>query len=277
MIVDIHTHIFPPRFIERRAELVARDPVFGALYGNPRATMATAEDLLTSMRDAGIDVSVACGFWWSDTALAAEHTAYLLEVAERSGGSIIAFVPARSADGLPPTAGIGEVREETAAAVPDLDLNPERTLLLHCSEEVGHVYPGKSGGLTPGALWELLVDRPQVRLIAAHWGGGFPFYGLMPEVRAVIDTGRLLFDTAASHYLYEPTVFARAIDLVGASAIAWGSDFPLRPQGIDLAEVRAALPDEEARALVLGGNAARFLGLPLGASIGAPHRAPIEA
>ena len=267
MIVDIHTHIFPPRFIEQRAELVARDPAFGALYGNPRATVATAEDLLTSMRDAGIDVSVACGFWWSDPALAAEH-----EVAERSGGSIIAFVPARSADGLPSTAGIGEVREDAAAAVPEA----ECAVLLHCSEEVGHAYPGKSGGLTPGALWELLADRPQARLIAAHWGGGFPFYGLMPEVRAVIDTGRLLFDTAASHYLYEPAVFARAIDLVGASAIAWGSDFPLRPQAIDLAEVRAALPDDDARALVLGGNAARFLGLPLGAP-DAPHPAPIEA
>lgn len=272
MIVDIHTHIFPPRFIEQRAELVARDPAFGALYDNPRATMATAEDLLTSMREAAIDASVACGFWWSDAALAAEHTAYLLDAAERSGGSIIAFAPARSADGLPSTAGIGEVREDAAAAVPEA----ERTLLLHCSEEVGHAYPGKSGGLTPGALWELLAERPQARLIAAHWGGGFPFYGLMPEVRDVIDTGRLLFDTAASHYLYEPTVFARAIDLVGASAIAWGSDFPLRPQGIDLAEVRAALPDGDARALVLGGNAARFLGLPLGAP-DAPHPAPIEA
>ncbi len=49
MIVDFHTHIFPPDVIARRGELAIRDPWFGALYGNPRAKMATAGDLLASM------------------------------------------------------------------------------------------------------------------------------------------------------------------------------------------------------------------------------------
>ena len=100
-------------------------------------------------------------------------------------------------------------------------------------------------------------------MIAAHWGGGFPFYGLMPEVRAAIDDGRLIFDTAASAYLYDASVFRVALDLVGASAIAWGSDFPLREQSRDLEEARAALAEAAPadRDAVLGGNAARLLGL----------------
>ena len=49
--------------------------------------------------------------------------------------------------------------------------------------------------------------------------------------------------------------------MAGTDAVLWGSDFPLRTQARDRAAVEAALPDEAARAAVLGGNAARFLGI----------------
>ena len=84
----------------------------------------------------------------------------------------------------------------------------------------------------------------------------------MPEVRALLESGRMLFDTAASPLLYEPRVFRAVCDLVGSELVAWGSDFPLRSQAADRAAVEAALPDLEERAAVLGGNAARFLHLP---------------
>lgn len=257
MIVDIHTHIFPPRFIAERRRLVEREPRFAALYADPRAAMATAEDLLDSMAGAGVDRSVAAGFWWADRALAEEHAAYLVEAATASGGAILPFVPLPAADAPAGTVGVGEVREpDPASAVYDGGL----PLLVHCSEEVGHAYPGKEGGLVPAALWRLLMERPAARLVAGHWGGGFPFAALMPEVRGAL-AGRVVFDTAATRYLYTPEVFRRGIDLLGVEAVCWGSDFPLRPQAGDRAEVEAALSDPAERAAVLGGNAARFLGL----------------
>jgi uncharacterized protein len=255
MIVDIHTHIFPPDFIRERGRLCRLDPRFAEIYASPRAAMATAEDLRASMAEAGVDVSVACGFWWSDAAIAAEHAAYLVEAATASGGALLAFVPQGEAP--PGATGIGEVREAAAEAVPAAGV----PLLVHCTEEVGHAYAGKAGGLTPGELWRLLESRPDARVVAAHWGGGFPFYVLMPEVAEVVASGRLLFDTAATRHLYRPEVFARANDLAGTGAIAWGSDFPLRSQAVDLAEAREAIADERAREAILGGNAARFLGL----------------
>jgi len=54
----------------------------------------------------------------------------------------------------------------------------------------------------------------------------------------------------------------RGIDLVGVGAVCWGSDFPLRDQTLDRAMIEASLPNLDERALVLGGNAARFLDLP---------------
>ncbi|MDP2327404.1 MAG: amidohydrolase family protein [Dehalococcoidia bacterium] len=257
MIVDIHTHIFPPRLIEDRVRLAVLDPAFGELYGDPKAKMATAEDLLASMRQAGVDISVACGFWWHDPAIAAEHAAYLVECATASRGRIISFVPQPASLAPAGAAGIGEVREADPTRIEGGAL----PLLVHVSEEVGHAYRGKTGGLTPGGLWRLLEAQSGARVIAAHWGGGLPFAALMPEVRALIEADRLIFDTAASAYLYEPAVFRLSLELAGRAAVAWGSDFPLRSQARDRAEVEAALPDAADRAAVLGDNATRFLRL----------------
>ena len=64
----------------------------------------------------------------------------------------------------------------------------------------------------------------QLRVIAAHWGGGFPFHALMPEVRALLAGGRLAFDSAASALLYEPRVLrgGRGPRRPGAGAVGIG-------------------------------------------------------
>ena len=269
--------------IERRDRLTLSDPAFAELYGDPAARMASAEDLIASMNAAGVDRSVAAGFWWRDGALAEEHASYLLEAAAASDGRLIPFVPA---DLTAPDArerlaalaergarGLGEVRPgNQPGGVEGVDATSllayasgelRLALLVHCSEQPGHQYPGKSGGYTPGALWKLIeaCSAPNACVIAAHWGGGFPFYALMPEVRAALAQGRVAFDSAASPLLYEPDVFQRVADLAGTDLVLWGSDFPLREQAADRAAVEAAVGDQAQRAAVLGGNAARFLGL----------------
>ncbi|HJM74381.1 MAG TPA: amidohydrolase family protein [Dehalococcoidia bacterium] len=282
MIVDVHSHVFPPAMIERRDRLVRSDPAFGELYGDPAARMASAEDLIASMDAAGVDRSVVAGFWWREGALAEEHASYLLEAAA-GDGRLIPFVPADlgapdARERLAALAergarGLGEVRPDNqpsgeegtdatallAYATGELGL----ALLVHCSEQPGHQYSGKDGGYTPGALWELIeaCSAPNARVIAAHWGGGFPFYALMPEVRTALAQGRVAFDSAASPLLYEPDVFERVANLVGGDLTLWGSDFPLRKQASDRAAVEAAVGDAAHRAAVLGGNSARFLGL----------------
>ena len=265
--------------VAARDDLVAADPGFAELYADPRARMATADDLLTSMAEAGVDCSVAAGFWWRAPEHAEEHAAYLLQAAATSGGRILAFPPVHVAEEGAHAAvaraaaagarGLGELRAEdgrealrqASLLAPDVEAHG-LALLVHTTEPAGHRYPGKRGGLRPGMLWQLASSHPGTRLIAAHWGGGFPFYALMPEVRALLSHGRLVFDTAASPLLYEPRVFRAVVDLAGAGAVVWGSDLPLRPQAADRAAVEAALgDDEETRAAVLGRNAERFLGL----------------
>ncbi|MDP3062426.1 MAG: hypothetical protein Q8O40_04315, partial [Chloroflexota bacterium] len=83
MLIDFHTHVFPPWLREQREEFLARDATFGALYASPKAVLATAEELIASMDGAGVNVSVMAGIGWTDPALARRCNDYLLEQAAR--------------------------------------------------------------------------------------------------------------------------------------------------------------------------------------------------
>jgi predicted TIM-barrel fold metal-dependent hydrolase len=51
----------------------------------------------------------------------------------------------------------------------------------------------------------------------------------MPEVAAV--TANVLYDTAASTYLYRAAVFRAVLDVVGSERVLWGSDHPVLGMG----------------------------------------------
>ena len=131
-------------------------------------------------------------------------------------------------------------------------------LLTHASEPVGHDYPGK-GAITPDMLYPLITGFPALTLVCAHWGGGLPFYALMPEVKRAMS--HVFFDTAASPFLYSPQIYNHAIQLVGADKILFGSDNPLMPPSRLIKEIESLGLPEEAERLILSGNAQRLLGI----------------
>jgi predicted TIM-barrel fold metal-dependent hydrolase len=278
VIVDAHTHVFPPFVLDRRDALLETEPTFRELYSDARARLATAEELLASMDAAGIDASVIVGFAWQDPALCAQHNDYLLDVARRSGGRLIPFVTVNPSDAgardelrrcaAAGARGIGELRPANQGF--DLGNSDEADLLLwassaydlpllfHVSEPVGHPYAGKRG-LPIEQFYRFVSGAPGVTVIGAHWGGGAPLYGLMPEVRGAFET--VYFDTAASPYLYDPAIFRHVAEIVGPDRILFASDFPLVAQQRALDDARAGGLDDRALALVLGENARRLLGL----------------
>lgn len=278
MIIDSHTHVFWPEVRDDREAFLARDATFRELYSRPKARIATAEELLASMDAAGIDRSVACGFAWSDAELCRRHNEYLLEAASQSGGRIIPFCTVLPSDGdarddikrwvgggarglgelRPQSQGYGLIDSEEADLLAWAADAYDLTLLFHASEPLGHVYPGK-GGLPIEQLGRFIADFPGVSVIAAHWGGGLPFYALMPEVHESF--ARTFFDSAGTKYLYSPGVFGRVIELVGANHVLFGSDFPLIEQEEALRELRDAHIDDEARSLIEGENAQLLLRL----------------
>ncbi|TMC20716.1 MAG: amidohydrolase, partial [Chloroflexi bacterium] len=131
-------------------------------------------------------------------------------------------------------------------------------VLSHCSEPVGHLYPGK-GDVSVQDIVTFLTAFPDIRFIAAHWGGGLPFYSLMPEIQRI--TANVWYDTAATVYLYQKTIFSVVTRLVGGERILFASDYGLLRQRRVIEHIRQANLDEHVTALILGGNARKLLGL----------------
>ena len=279
MIIDFHTHIFPDWLIERREEYLTRDATFGELFAGPKAKMATAEDLVGAMDEDGVDRSVVMGIGWTDHGLAREVNDYIIDAVARFPDRLTGFAgvsPAwrghaareaeRSAEaGLK---GIGELHPDSqkfdlgdkATMAPLAEVAREHGLIVttHSSEPVGHLYQGK-GKTRPEVLWRFIQSFPDITVVCAHWGGGLPFYALMPEVAEGLRN--VYFDTAASPFLYDARIFDAAASLVGANRILLGSDYPLLRTRRLLRQVIDSALSEADRAAVLGGNAARLLGL----------------
>ncbi|MEK7280960.1 MAG: amidohydrolase family protein, partial [Chloroflexota bacterium] len=130
-------------------------------------------------------------------------------------------------------------------------------LLLHASEPVGHTYTGK-GKVTPGLLYKFMSLFPGIKTVCAHWGGGLPFYSLMPEVASALKDA--YFDSAASSLLYQSVIFHHVSQLVGTDRILFGSDFPLMSQRKALDYVNSIEIAAETKARLLGLNAQALLG-----------------
>lgn len=279
LIVDCHTHIFPPEVIERRESFAKRDASFDFVYGNPKARMVTYPELIEEMDSSGVDLAVVCGFPWRSLDLCRQHNTYMIEAVTAHPGRLVGLATvnpvagkacdtelARCFDGG--LQGVGEISADAQGFHLDDETTTGRIvrsvteaglfLLLHANEDVGHSYPGKTP-TTPGSVYRFLEKYPDAKAILAHWGGGLFFYELMPEVAKV--TSSVYYDTAASPFLYRPQIYKVAVDIVGPGRILFATDYPLLGMSRHLDEVRrAGLPEEVLRG-VLGNNARGFLGL----------------
>ncbi len=272
MIVDFHTHIVPPKIREKRELYLGRDPYFRMLYsGNAR--LSTAEDLVASMDEAGVDVSVALNLPWEDGRLLQETNDYILDAMARYPARIVGFGVLPPGEGAfrelerlvqGGVKGLGELSTGPGFGLEDLKgLAPVvkrhgLPLLFHTSEPVGHEYPGK-GTITPGVIYPFLTAFPGLTFVLAHWGGGLPFYSLMPEVGAALKNTYV--DTAATRLLYQPAIYPLVGQLLGWDKVLFGSDFPLLSQARSLEEVAALRLGQEKKKAILGGNARRLLKL----------------
>jgi len=131
-------------------------------------------------------------------------------------------------------------------------------LMTHSSDPVGHEYRGK-GVATPEMLYSFISNLNGLPVVCAHWGGGLPFYTLMPEVRRALEN--VYFDTAISPFLYRPDIYRYVKDLVGADRILFGTDYPVLPPSRLLKEFEGVEMTQDERDMILSGNARRLLGI----------------
>ena len=56
----------PEEFSNQRERWLAADSTFSALFNDTAALTASSRDLITEMDEAGVDISVALGYGWTD-------------------------------------------------------------------------------------------------------------------------------------------------------------------------------------------------------------------
>ena len=269
---DAHTHIFAGSQRLRRDTIAAADPTFSAIYRDPAAKIATADDLVDTLDRAGFAGAAAAGFAFTHQSEIDAQNEALLAAGRAHPGKVVPLatinlaLPGWRADAERLLAsgarGFGELRPGNQCWDP---LGPAAhelcefaaargaILLWHCSEPVGHSYPGKHGGIAPAELIQLALQHPSTTMIAAHAGAGASFYLQMPEVAAAIEA--LYWDTAAVSLLYDEGTVSRLVDLAGPKRVLFGSDYPLLSPRRNVQRVARGLSDEAVREAVCAGNA----------------------
>jgi uncharacterized protein len=281
VIIDFHTHVFPPDVRDRRDDYIRREPTFAEMYTNPRAEIATAEDLLASMDESSIDISVALGFAWRDPQMVSRHNDYLLDAAAKSHNRILAFCTVNMAD---PNAaneiercanagarGLGELRPdsqgwplsgEVGETLAALSRRFGLMLLFHVTEpdwitsvhapQRNRSYPGRTG-CELKSFRDFTEEHYELPIVGAHLGGGLYIDVLVPLTNPFVDT-------AAQPFLYPGEQTIAVLEAIPSDRVLFGSDYPLITQSRQIAELRAAIPDEARLEAALGGNAEALIG-----------------
>jgi predicted TIM-barrel fold metal-dependent hydrolase len=228
------------------------------LYSNAKAKLSTADELLASMDDGGIKKAVIQNIGWVNNDLCIRSNDYILEMAAKYPDRLISFCSCQPAEGdaalreiercaMSGARGIGELRPDIQGY--ELDDREGIRLLakyavtnnlivsLHSSESVGHQYAGK-GSVYPQVIYEFARRNPDLIIVAAHLGGGLPFYEMMPEVSDCLKS--VYYDTAAIPFLYKTDVYRALIHMIGSRKILFGSDWPLLPFSRALRQIENA-------------------------------------
>jgi predicted TIM-barrel fold metal-dependent hydrolase len=275
-MIDFHTHIFSPHARDLRDQLAQADPIFSLIYSEKKARMIGVEELLGTMEENGVKASVVCGFPWEGEEHVRRENDYLLECHGQYPEQIIPFIS------LPKDAkaaiaelkrckqggamGVGELAPgtygdhvwamETLRPLFEAITEEGFPVLIHLNEPLGHPYPGK-GKVGPSEMEELVGALQGMKVILAHWGGGFFFYELMPEIAAICQG--VYYDTAASPFLYDKRIYKTALDIIGPHRILFGSDYPLIPPQRYKQEMQEAGLGSQELGAILEGNAQRLL------------------
>ncbi len=268
MIIDVHTHVFPDGLAARA---LATMEAFAARNGIRAAEQATVSALRASMQRNGIAYAVTLPVATRAEQVASVNRFVIEELRHEPGmlcfGALhpqcaaweaeIARLAAAGIKGVKFHPEFQEFAIDTPAMIPVYRALADAGLLVlfHMGEEYFAHYRSRG---TPAMLVRVLEQVPGLRVIAAHAGA----FMRWEEVLAVLaGHPRVWFDLAYCAGVLPDEMRQRLCAAHGYERVLLGSDFPWVSQDATIAYVRRwGLPAEQ-EAGVLGGNAAKLLGI----------------
>ena len=289
MIIDFHTHVFPARIASSTVKHLSLTAHI------PPHTDGTAEGLLASMKDSGIDLSVILPVATNDRQVSHinESAAVLNERYSRDGRGLISF-GAIHPDCEDFRAELRRIRElglkgiKVHPVYQGTDLDDIRylrifeeaaslglTVIAHAGLDIG--FPGVVR-CSPKMALHVVDEIGSFPFVLAHMGGWRNWdevLELLPETGVYLDTSFSIgaIEPLPDGYwdgkdlsLLNDNAVLEIIRRFGADHILFGSDSPWTAQKDSLAHlknlredhpVEISRPDLE---MILGGNAGRLLG-----------------
>lgn len=244
MIIDCHTHCFPPELAQdprgwARENVELHWSELVAPEGKKSIQdWSTPEKMLRAMDEASVDRAVLLGWYWENESTCHWHNELISDWCEQAPERFIGFASIlpneRSLEQLERAkslglSGVGELHPGVQ------NFNAYSTqwhqLAEWCSDEgwVVNFHCTRPTGDHPSAIptpfedYQRMVDQfPELNFIFAHWGAGLAskFADRQPE--------NVYYDCSASPLLYSPVIFRELIETAGIEKLLFGSDYPLR-------------------------------------------------
>lgn len=266
-VFDIHAHVYPEKIAARAAAGV------GQFYHIEIEGCGTYEDLEASAAPFGVRGFLLFNVATNDRQVPKVNDAVARAVAlSRAHGFLTAGFAGMHQNYPDP---VGELDRAVSLGLcgvkihPDIqgaDIDDPRFFPLYAAmEERGlplclHMGDNRAeyGFSRADKLLRMLVHFPRLRVLAAHLGGYCAWDGAL----SLADDPRIFFDTSSSLWALSPERASELIRRLGTHRVMFGTDYPVRYVGGELARF-FALPgftEEEQRAMLYD-NAIRFLGL----------------
>ncbi|WP_158095969.1 amidohydrolase family protein [Cloacibacillus sp. An23] len=264
MIIDFHTHVFPNTLAH---------PAMLKLHEQSRVpyeSEAKVEDLLSAMKEAGVDKSVLLHIATKES----QHQHVLEFAKETNSEKLISFgsvmpgsvsaleyvwkISDEGLKGVKLHTPLQRIDADDERIFPVYDLIRALNLILVFHAGWDATYRDEMR-CSPQMLLNILKNFPGIKIIAAHMGGLHMQNEVMEYLAGKAD---LYFDTAytADPWIDRPTM-EKMIRMHGAERVLFGSDFPWHKPLHELEFVDSLGLSSEEKELILGGNARRLLGI----------------
>ena len=262
MVIDFHVHCFPDKIAQRATESLAKAASL------PLMSDGTVRGIKASMKKAGIDKSLILNIatkpseipsiiQWSSTIQDDEIIAFG-SIHPDTSDWVEQLVAMREA-GL---RGIKFHPEYQSFYVDDPKMYPiyEKAadlglvIIFHAGGDLGMPEPYHC---TPNRMRQVLRAIPGAKMVAAHMGG-FEYWD---DVERYLVGEDIYFDTSFSLHEMSPEQFNRIYLEHGYEKLLFASDSPWGDQSTEVERIQSMELTAEARSAMMGGNAARLLGL----------------
>ncbi|HHW67574.1 amidohydrolase family protein [Defluviitalea raffinosedens] len=264
MIIDVHTHCFDNVIAKKAISVLSKKS------GIPAHTDGTVSDLIRSMDESHIDISVI-----QPIATKPKQT----EVINRWGTSInneriisfgtihpeypnwkseIRYLASCKVKGIKFHPDYQEFFVDDPKLFPIYEevFSHNMIALFHAGIDIGLPEPCHC---TPKGLRNIVRTFKGARIIAAHMGG----CGLWNEVEKYLVGEDIYFDTSYTSHALDLDFMTRIIKNHGVDQILFGTDSPWGNQDSEVEFIRSLPLNDEDKDKILGKNAIKVLGLQL--------------